>query len=61
MEGDSVEYEYIDSIAKRYSIEGIHTDVSNYFQIDIQDSLTDSLAIDKIDIWLDEIGIQAEE
>lgn len=60
-EGDSVWYQYVDTIAKRYDIYGVNVDVSNYFQIDIQDTTLDSLAIDKIDNWLDQMGTIPED
>ena len=50
-EGDSVDYTYVDTIATRYDIHNVHMDKSNYFQIDIIDSLVDSLAIEQIDVW----------
>ena len=51
MEGDSVCYLYVDDIDSRYDVYGFQTDVSGYFQIDIQDTTLDSLAIDRIDLW----------
>lgn len=51
-EGDSVFYKYVDSIARRFDIHGVNVDISNYFQIDVQDTTLDSLAIPRIDGWV---------
>jgi hypothetical protein len=59
-ESDSIFYKYVNSIATRYDIYRSNSDASNYFQIDISDTTLDSLAIDRIDLWLERIGDQPE-
>jgi len=59
-ESDSIFYKYMSSIATRYDIYRSNSDASNYFQIDISDTTLDSLAIDRIDLWLEKIGDQPE-
>ena len=60
-EGDTVSTTYVDTIATRYDIHGVNTDGSNYFQIDVSDTTLDSLAIDRIDLWLYKQGIRPIE
>ena len=51
-EGDSVLYQYVDSVARRYNKFLVQPNASGYFQMDVQDTTVDSLAYDKFDIWV---------
>lgn len=57
-EGDSVWHHGIDTLIRRYENHGVLVDGSHYFQLDITDSIsnatwfTDSLAIQRISIWV---------
>lgn len=57
-EGDTVSTTYMNAISTRYDIWGVNTNGSNYFQIDVSDTILDSLAIDRIDVWLYKQGTQ---